>query len=317
MLWTIATTSQTAAQTAAQTVESLPLPWGAAAIAGAGLLVGLLLWLWGRKLVKPLYALAFGVGAGLIGFTGPATLGLNVDPNILMIALGIFGVIVGLIVFRITMGLTLGVVLGFAVATTAVIAIGAQSDAVKAAETAPIPDEESIYREGAGIVEDLGSDEVQRNLDQLADNLTLDQESDPTGASEEPSDTERIAQSASREVRAFMLDLWNEVGLWWETIPIRLRIAALGGWLAGFALGLLLGLAKPTLVAGFASAFVGAAIWLPSGAYLAHRVGMPGMGLLPSSASLWAGIWIIVSCVGAGIQWTKRKPSADQRDEED
>ena len=322
MLLTIATTAaQTAGQIAGriagqiaeQTAESLPLPWGAEAIAAAGLVAGLLLWLWGRKLVKPLYALVFGVGAGLVGFTGPATLGLNIDPSILMIALGLFGVIVGLIVFRITMGLTLGVVLGFAVATGAVVAIGAQSDAVKAAESAPIPGEESIYREGAEIIEDYGAKEVQRRLDELTAGLTHDSPEAPVVQS----DTARIARSAARQVRAFMLELWNEVGVWWESVPIRLRVAALGGWLAGFALGLLLGLAKPRIVAGFASAFVGAAIWLPSGAYLAHWVGLPGMGLLPTSAGVWAGVWVIVACIGAGIQWTKRKPSADQRVEEE
>lgn len=296
----------TVASTASQTFESLPLPWGASAIAIAGLITGLLLWLWGKKFVKPLYALVFGVGAGLIGFTVPATLKLNADPNILMLALALFGVIVGLIVFRITMGLTLGVVLGFAVATTAIIAIGAQSDAIQAVETAPVPDEETVYREGAEIVEQLGSEEAQRRLD--------------GGAEEdgEQSDTERIALSAAKQVRAFMLELFNEVGAWWETIPIRLRIAALGGWLAGFALGFLVGMSKPTLVAGFASAFVGAAIWLPSSAYLAHRADLPGLGMLPTNAGFWASAWVVIACIGVGIQWTKRKPSADQRsDDED
>lgn len=303
------------ATTAGQAAETMPLPWGAEAIAGAGLVAGLLLWLWGRKLVKPLYALVFGVGAGLIGFTGPATVGLNIDPNILMVALALFGVIVGLVVFRITMGITLGVVLGFAVATGAVLAIGAQSDAVKAVETAPVPDEESIYREGAGIVNNMGADEIQRSLDDLASNLWAPRSEQPATA-DEASDAERIALSAARQVRAFMLDLWNEVGVWWESIPIRLRVAALGGWLMGFALGLLLGLAKPTIVAGFASAFVGAAIWIPCGAYLAHRIHLPGHGLLPTSAGAWASVWVVASCVGAGIQWTKRKPTADLPDEE-
>lgn len=311
MLLTLATN---AAQTASA-VDALPLPWGASAIAGAGLVAGLMLWLWGRKLVKPLYALVFGVGAGLIGFTGPAMLGLEVDPNILMVALAIFGVIVGLIVFRITMGITLGVVLGFAVATGAIVAIGAQSDAVQAAQTAPIPDEESVYREGAEIAQGLGADEVQRNLDQLAADLAND--SSESESPDEESDAERIARSASKQVQAFMLELWNEGIVWWDSIPVRLRVAGLGGWLAGFALGLMLGLARPTLVAGFASAFVGAAIWIPSGAYLAHWAGLPGTGLLPTSAGVWAGVWAIASCVGVGIQWTKRKPSADQRDEED
>jgi len=308
---------QTIATTAGQTAESLSLPWGAEAIAGAGLIAGLLLWLWGRKLVKPLYALVFGVGAGLIGFTGPATLGINVDPSILMLALALFGVIVGLIIFRITMGITLGVVLGFAVATGAVLAIGAQSDAAKAAQTAPVPGEESIYREGAGIVENLGADEVQRQLDELAAGLSGDHAIDPATIATDTSDAERIAISASKQVKAFMLELFDEVGVWWETIPIRLRIAALGGWLMGFALGLLLGLAKPAYVAGFASAFVGAAIWIPCGAYLAHWIEFPGHALLPTSAGAWASVWVVASCVGAGIQWTKRKPSADLKDEEE
>ena len=310
MLLTIATTAGPAA-------EMLPLPWGAEAIAAAGLIAGLLLWLWGRKLVKPLYALVFGVGAGLIGFTGPAMVGLNVDPNLLMVALALFGVIVGLIIFRITMGITLGVVLGFAVATGAVLAMGAQGEAVKAAETAPIPGEESIYREGAGIDQDLGSEEVHRNLDELAAGLSATPEDTSAASAEGPTDAQRIALSASRQVRAFMLELLDEVGLWWESIPIRLRVGALGGWLMGFALGLLLGMAKPTIVAGFASAFVGAAIWLPSGAYLAHWIDLPGSGLLPRSAGVWASVWVVVSCVGAGIQWTKRKPTADLKGEEE
>ncbi len=301
----------TLAQAAAESAETLPLPWGAEAIAGAGLIAGVLLWLWGRKLVKPLYALVFGVGAGLIGFTGPAMLGLPVDPNILMIALAIFGVIVGLVVFRITMGITLGVVLGFAVATGAVLAIGAQDEAKQAVQSAPVPDEEQLYQDSAELMEQLGSDELQRSIDDLAASMNGEASADP----DEPSDVERIALSAAKQVQAFMLELWHEVGTWWETIPIRLRIAAVGGWLMGFALGLLLGLAKPALVAGFASAFVGAAIWLPCGAYLAHWASIPGSGFLPDSAGGWASVWIVVSCIGAGIQWTKRKPTADQRDE--
>lgn len=309
----------TAALATTSAAAAHPLPWGAPAIAGAGLITGLLLWLWGRKLVKPLYALVFGVGAGLIGFTGPAMLGVPIDPNILMVALAIFGVIVGLVVFRITMGITLGIVLGFAVATGAVLAIGAQDEAKHAAETAPIPDEEQIYQEGAQLLEDLGSEEIQKSIDELA--AGLQRETSTGTASESQSDSitgaERIALSASKQVRAFMLELWNEAGTWWETIPIRLRFAGVGGWLAGFALGLLLGLSKPTIVSGFASAFVGAAIWIPSGAYLAHWIGMPGTQLLPSSAGMWAGVWVVASCIGAGIQWTKRKPTADQSEDED
>ncbi|MCB9847613.1 MAG: hypothetical protein H6814_04290 [Phycisphaeraceae bacterium] len=311
---------QTLATTAGQHATATPvsLPWGAEAIAAAGLIAGILLWLWGRKLVKPLYALAFGVGAGLIGFTGPATLGVNVDPNILMVALGIFGVIVGLIVFRITMGLTLGVVLGFAVATGAVLAIGAQADAVKAAQTAPVPSEESIYLDGAEIVENLGTEEVQRRLDAMTESLVSGDTSDSRSIDiAEPSDAERIARSAAKEVRAFMLELFDEAGAWWDTVPIRLRVAGLGGWLMGFALGLLLGLARPTPVAGFASAFVGAAIWIPCGAYLAHWIRIPGHELLPTSAGAWASAWIVIACIGAAIQWTKRKPSADLKDEEE
>jgi hypothetical protein len=241
--------------------------------------------------------------------------GLDIDPNILMLALALFGVIVGLVVFRITMGITLGVVLGFAVATGAVLMIGARSDAVNAVETAPLPGEESIYREGAGIVNNLGADEIQRSLDDLAANLSTPDSEQPAPPAE-ASEAERIALSAARQVRAFMLDLWNEVGLWWESVPIRLRVAALGGWLMGFALGLLLGLAKPTIVAGFASAFVGAAIWIPSGAYLAHWIHFPGHALLPTGAGAWASVWVVVSCIGAGIQWTKRKPTADLPEEE-
>jgi len=304
----------TLAQAAADTTEPLPLPWGAEAIAVGGLITGLLLWLWGRKLVKPLYALVFGVGAGLIGFTGPAMIGVPIDPNILMVALAIFGVIVGLVVFRITMGITLGVVLGFAVATGAVLAIGAQDEAKQAAETAPIPNDEQIYQDSARLMQDLSSEEVQRSLNEFAAGLSEDN----TGGAipDEPSDVERIALSAAKQVQAFMRELWDDVGLWWESIPIRLRFAAVGGWLMGFALGLLLGLAKPAYVAGFASAFVGAAIWLPSGAYLAHWIGIPGTGFLPTSAGAWASVWVVVSCIGAGIQWTKRKPSADLRDEQ-
>jgi len=295
------------ATTAGQHPESLTLPWGAEAIAGAGLVAGLLLWLWGRKLVKPLYALAFGVGAGLIGFTGPAALGAPINPHILMIALGLFGVIVGLIVFRITMGLTLGMVMGVVVASVAIIAIDASADARRAAETAPVPDRESIDNER--------SQAILRSMDDIARNMAGNDEADE--GDQATSDAERLARSAAEQVRLFMDELFGEVGAWWETIPIRLRIAAVGGWFMGFALGLLLGLSKPSVVAGFASAFVGAAIWLPSGAYLAHDLGLPGVQWLPSKAGAWVSVWIVTACIGAAIQWTKRKPKADQRGTED
>ena len=100
----LTTLSQGVAQTAAQAVETMSdVPVSAHVLAGVAIGAGFVMWCAGRRFVRPLYALAFALLGGTLGFTGPAAVGLEIDPSIGMVVGGVAGVILGFVMYRFTM----------------------------------------------------------------------------------------------------------------------------------------------------------------------------------------------------------------------
>ena len=100
------------AQAGAQALSELP--WGAHAIAGAGLVVGVALMLAGRKLMRTGMILAAAVLGGVFGFYAGPSVGLAVDPNILL-AVGLaLGAVAGVMLYRATVGVTVMLLLAAA-----------------------------------------------------------------------------------------------------------------------------------------------------------------------------------------------------------
>jgi hypothetical protein len=84
-----------------------------------------------------------------------------------------------------------------------------------------------------------------------------------------------------------------------------------GASMLGAALGLFLGAMFPKRVAALMSAFLGAALLLPSAAWLVEAFAPAAGEKLPATASVWLGLWAGLSVVGAAIQWTGGRRKTD------
>ncbi len=293
----------------AQAASAPALPWGARALAFGGLVVGLILWLRGRSLLKVLYGLAFASAVGALGFFGPVSVGLDINPNVGLVAGALLGVLVGLAAFKFSMAATLALVLAVVAPIAAAV--------VLTFTPAPIADDETAH-----AIEQQFTDTYQRAADEygaIRDQIdALDSASDNlprpevAGISpEEQSAAEELIRSAAEEVRGFVTQLLRDAGHRLDGMTTSQRATVLGSSLLGAAVGFLLGLVFSDRTAAVAAAFVGAALWLPSGAYLLDYAGAPGLQFLPSSASGWFFGWLAISALGSALQWTRRKPKAD------
>jgi len=287
------------------------LPWGAHALAAAALVAGLIMWLNGRRFVKPLYALLFALGGAAIGFAGPSALGLHADPY-LGLGIGLLvGFLVSAIVYRFTMALTLAGVAAVAAPLLAAAVINI-SESRTATDGLPdpsrvatdllsqAPDNESIHATNGGANGDPITDaDSARGSENESSPALLD-------------DLQVAALEASERIRAVALAIWSDAIDRFDAMPplhrLILLLAVLGGGAAGFALGF----SFPGKVAAIATAFVGAAVWLGGASWMATLMSVPPSRIGLSSPLSWVVLWLAVSVAGTLIQWTALRPRADE-----
>ncbi|MFG0258160.1 MAG: hypothetical protein ACF8GE_09690 [Phycisphaerales bacterium JB043] len=290
----------TLSQTVAQAGESLSqVPVSAHVLAGVAIGAGFIMWCAGRRFVRPLYALAFAILGGTIGFTGPATAGIEIDPSIGMVVGGVLGAIMGVVMYRITMASTLGIVGGIAAPMVALAAMNLLQT--------PEITTDTLTQADLLLQDTL---EGARQGDVAASNTTLDLLSDET-AEAILGEITTAAVSAAEQVRTMVLALIDDARAWFGALPGDQQMLIVGMTLVGTAVGFLLGFAFPGRVSAVATAFVGAAIWLPALVWLIRLIGVEVSTTSQWSPLSWLVIWVTVSVAGVLLQWTSPKPRAD------
>lgn len=271
-------------------------PWAGDAIVAVALGLGILLWLVGRRFVKPLFVLLFTATGGVVGYLGPAALAINVNQTILLAVGLVAGALIGVLLFRFALATAVGVLLAFVAPVVASILLNITPPSLTTGDTPPLTSQEMLL------------DDVPIETD-ASENARTGSEN---GVEPAMLTTEEVAQEAQARLDAFLRQLSVEAQEEWEGLaPREQRILVLSS-LSGGLLGLLLGLMWPKHLAAAAAAFVGAATWLPAGALLIGAHNLPGAGLLPSSAKMWLVLWLAVAIVGVILQWTALKPRADK-----
>lgn len=282
-----------AAQQAAN--QASGLPWGAEALAAAGLVVGLALWLAGRKVLRPFFALAAASLLGAAGFFLPAGLGASFNPHLTLAVGAVTGAVVGMLLYRFAMALTLAVALGalsptlFAAATGLHAQRPAQQRALSPEELA-LP---GVPMQGADP-----SAEAQPAHEAAA------------AAGEAAPLPDQGAEAAQR-VRAFLREASLELEARWVALPLNVRLLLLGVSASGALVGFLAGMAFPKPVALMATAMVGPLLWVPCGLSLASLHGLDLSAVAPETAQSWLLVWLVLSAVGAAAQWTAFSRKAD------
>lgn len=279
------------------------LPWGAHMVMAIVMGAGLVMWLTGRRLLRPVYALVFAAGGAVFGFFGPSSLGIQADPYIGLIAGLIAGLLIGALAFRVSMALSLAAVGAVAMPLlfAGVLAVAQEPDI---AESLGVTDPDKL----------IAQYEAESKADATSENATDDSTFDDFLKSENMTSEEfkNAAIAASLRIRAFALAMWDDAQARLDNMPPRHQLLLLIAGVVGAALGFSLGFGFPGRVAAISTAFVGAAVWLPAAAWLLNAMGADIGRVIPGASVTWLALWVAVSVIGVLLQWTALKPRADE-----
>jgi hypothetical protein len=298
-----------------RTMQDLPL----AGLIPAGLLLvlGLMLWIAGQRVLRPVFALAglvVGAGAGWLAAAAFVRheIDIGLPPWLGAVILGLLFAAVGALVYRLAVAFALAVVLALAGAA-AVLTVN-EIDIVPSwsqdATPAPAEDPGAPVFSLPGPIEDLANDWLRRTA--TGDTGETDA-GDLARGDDEPTTLERVAGANERLGEAE--DLAEQVlaiaAEWWQQVPAPVRPVLVGAALAGLLAGLLLATFAQRLSVTTVTAFGGSLLWIGSLGVLASRFGVDLKALVADSPGVTLVLWLIVSLIGVAIQWTTRARPAD------
>lgn len=252
------------------------------------LVSGVLLWVSGRRVMKPIFGV---LGALVGGFLGHAIIeGMDIETMFGVpgefVGVGIgaaIGLLSAVLIFRLALGV-------FAAFTLGGLAVLAASVFIQTTEPPPAALDE------AGNPAALTESEMQ----ELRESTSLDEDS----ASWRDELTLENAQNAASEPGKFVGDLYRGFKAeLWDPLTSRDRALITATGLAGIVGGLALGVFAPRKTTAFVTAFAGAGMWLPSLYFLSQSLELPGKALLERMPIEWLVIWLVVSLTGVMIQW--------------
>lgn len=282
-------------------IQQHPL-WGHAGLITL-LITGVLLWVSGRRVLKPSFAV---IGALAGGFLGQAIVpGMGIDSmfgvpgDIAGAAVGgTLGALAAILIFRVAIGVLSASVVG-------ALAILGASVFIQTSE--PVLEDRDASE--SALVEQDALEDMPSLRDELRDEIEQ-------GAKD-------IA-SGDKEAGQFVSDLYSGLKAeLWDPLDGGDKMLLTSSGLAGFVAGLALGVFAPKKTTALVTAFAGAGMWLPALYFLSQSLELPGKAILERMPIEWLAIWLVVSMTGLLIQWQgltdrrkDRKPKRD-RDEDD
>lgn len=327
--------SQEASQGALDALSALPI--GAHLTVVVAILVGLALWLFGRKLAKPAFFLVGGLLGACAGFLllpafGTPDIGGVPSPYLGLGVGAAAGLIVAGFVFRFTMALASAAVVGIASLLISSIYVTANppdpgnTEQVDTPALASIAEPLTLYQlrlpgvptiqhdRGRAIPVSLRQPEPGPAGADPRDEALLPGDEPDESAADPDAPPETLGDAAQR-VRDFLEVLSSEIRLIWNSQPEEGRIIVLGSTVIGAALGFILGLAAPNRAAIVITSMAGAAIWLPSAVALAHAMEMPFREALVWGPRAWLIAWGVTSAVGVASQLVLTRRGGDDEAE--
>ena len=278
-------------------IQEHPL-WGHAGLI-ALLVTGVLLWVSGRRVLKPSFAV---IGALAGGFLGQAVVpGLGIDSmfgvsgEIAGAAVGgTLGALAAILIFRVAVGvLSASVVGGLALLGASVFI-----------QTSDLPAEDAARDSESAQVE------IENSLDESSSDWR------------NPEELLSSAAENADEPSKFVSDLfYGFKAEFWDPLDGGDQMLLTSSGLAGFVAGLALGVFAPKKTTALVTAFAGAGMWLPALYFLSQTLDLPGKAILERMPIEWLAIWLVVSMTGLLIQWQglteRRKDKKSKRDRDD
>ncbi len=260
--------------------------WTPVALAVGVAVAGLVMWLFGAGIVRPLVRLITVLAAGFVGYALFPRLGLDAPQWLGAVGGGFAGLILSGLVFRATTALLLAATLALA-APAAVSVFGGidlRESPARAVLSAP-----QVRAEGDAAAAERAREREARRA-----------ESDAPGA-ERQDLWRRTGEVVGRAgyAAAGVIDEWRA---WWLGLDAQRQTSLLLAALAAGALGLAAGVLFPTMAATVATAGLGAAAWMWAGTWLAFAMSAPKREMLPAQPSTWLMLWGGIALLGAIIQ---------------
>lgn len=296
-------------------VEALPLE--AHAVMGVVLIVGLALWLFGGRVVKPLFAvmgLALGSMVGLFVVPAVGVVEIGGVPAIWVgVGVGsVIGLIITLLVLKVAIVFAAG--LGFAVAGLLGATVYLEHNPLPGTGVEQVQIEDGRARSPDGWLlfkDDSTGKEMTivemtralREADRLlggASDASADTQGEDGGAGD-ASVRERLEAVAER-CRAVAAEAFEAVKRHINGLNTRERVVVAGATFGGLALGLLVGFVMPKRSTAAVTALAGSAIWLVAGVWLVDALAPSWNHLTDHRAETWGVIWGVVFLVGLVAQ---------------
>jgi hypothetical protein len=289
------------------------LPWSAMIPIGLLMVVGLLLWAAGRRLLRPGFVIiGLGLG-GVVGWMIGDSLTITFSAWFIAagsaVALGVFAALSYRMTIIAALAGICGLLAPLAVLTLAHEGSGAQAQAATAPNSSM----------AAGLAPALTNAGFMSGLREILDMQARDaQRSGSTNVSQWQAalkDRGTINDNAEvhlQQIQSVSRSLIEAGKTAWGQTPERLRPSLIASGVIGSIAGLLLGILAPMLGASAVTSLGGSLLWLSGGQVLAMNVGVPA-SWLPSTGPGWLSLWLITATVGLVIQWTFRKRLADKQ----
>lgn len=285
------------------------------------LLVGVVLWAYGHKVLRGGFAAMGLIIGGTIGYIIADGSNWSFSPWIAAAVGGVVMAVVGLIAYKIVIIGSLAAVFAaasmmgvltfheFSGAPTVVAATEpdttldglkdlmqshqSETDAVKS----KIADAKDKITEAMGGSADGAKEKLKASVEKASDALGIDKDT---------------AHESVERMKTLGKSLVQAVRERWEKFPQDLRTRMMWGGIIGAIVGLLIGgiFVKPAVI--ILTSVGGSLLWLSCAGVVAGRMGASENWWVPGSGKSWMAVWLITALIGVGIQWTFRTKSADK-----
>ncbi|MCP3905129.1 MAG: sigma-70 non-essential region-containing protein [Planctomycetes bacterium] len=280
---------------------------------GLMVVVGLMLWLAGRRILRAGLAAAGLLVGGAVGWAAAGALEIGLPHWMIAVAVGIVFACIAALAYRLPVAAAMGIVCG--VAAPLAVVTATEIHAARQAEPAATEPAERV----TGFFEETG-EKVADEFTQFfsRDRAETDESEDSTTGGvlddavaeqlgiDEPT-AERIDQA-----RDLAQALRERFSAWWEQTPESARPTILVSAAAGAVTGVLFAALAPTIASTLVTAFGGSLMWLAGLRALIAAMGVTSVErLLPEGTGYTLVLWLIIALIGVAIQWTFRAKEAD------
>ncbi|MBZ0171024.1 MAG: hypothetical protein K8E66_01455 [Phycisphaerales bacterium] len=313
-------------------VQALPIE--AHVSMGLMLLAGLALWLFGGKLIKPIFAVIGVALGGIVGLIVLPALGLEEvgGASGSLVGLGV-GAVIGLILALVTLRVAIVFAAGLGLASAGFLG------GTVYLEHNPLPDDtppafvidDEAARDDSGrrlfpnpyTGESMTLERLTRTLREVDSYLKGGSDDAETSPEDQPG-RERFTAIAV-QCRAVLMEAYDTAKNHWNALSVRERLVVLGSTLGSMAFGMMVGFIMPKKSSAAITALAGSAIWLTAAVWLADAF-LPGMrSFTTQPPETWAIVWGLVFLIGVVVQLAglgrtsegKPKPKKKQDDDED